>query len=497
MDDRNDGLDAWLHEKIEPLPPPPGTFELIKRRARHRRYRKLAASAATAVAVIVAIAVVPHVAPSVLRIGQSPPGSGVAVGHSGTRPPSGGGHTLKQSSAPAPPGTAPGRGSGGPLPVPPDFAATSVTFIGPETGWVIGQAGAPGQPCATSYCTSVARTDNAGQTWHGVPAPLAGPPDGPEGVSQIRFLDRSDGWAFGPELFATHDGGQHWTRIPTGGMRVISLETAGDRAFALFADCRGTGPDVAAGCTSVSLYSAAAGSDNWAPVDGPVTGLGDGGRDTSASLVLTATRGYLLAPDGTLYTGPVDGGPWQRAGAAPGAAGQPGTGGSSPAPGPSPGSRGSQGPAGAQGGTAPCVPGRAQPDGQPSGALLAAADASDLVLVCAGADGGSTGAPVFTSSDGGATWQRRGMAPAGGTATSLAAQPGGTVILATSQGIDSSADGGATWQRAAQGVQGGFGYVGMTSAVQGVAVPADASAHAIWFTFDGGQSWRRSAITGP
>jgi hypothetical protein len=34
----------------------------------------------------------------------------------------------------------------------------------------------------------------------------------------------------------------------------------------------------------------------------------------------------------------------------------------------------------------------------------------------------------------------------------------------------------------------------MTSANQGVAVPADVTQHAVWFTFDGGQSWHASPI---
>ncbi len=36
-----DHLDTWLHNRIEPLSPPPGTFEAIQRRARRRKLRKL------------------------------------------------------------------------------------------------------------------------------------------------------------------------------------------------------------------------------------------------------------------------------------------------------------------------------------------------------------------------------------------------------------------------------------------------------------------------
>ena len=46
MPDRRDDLDSWLDERVDPLPPPPGTFELIKRRARRRKYGRLAAGAA-------------------------------------------------------------------------------------------------------------------------------------------------------------------------------------------------------------------------------------------------------------------------------------------------------------------------------------------------------------------------------------------------------------------------------------------------------------------
>jgi hypothetical protein len=59
-----------------------------------------------------------------------------------------------------------------------------------------------------------------------------------------------------------------------------------------------------------------------------------------------------------------------------------------------------------------------------------------------------------------------------------------------------SADGGAKWRQAQLGPAGGFSYVGMTSPLQGVAVPADSSQHAVWFTFDGGQSWTPSPVRG-
>ena len=61
MPDRHDDVDVWLSERIEPLPPPPGTFDLIKRRARRRKYRKLAITAGSAAVIVAAAVTVPQV----------------------------------------------------------------------------------------------------------------------------------------------------------------------------------------------------------------------------------------------------------------------------------------------------------------------------------------------------------------------------------------------------------------------------------------------------
>jgi hypothetical protein len=290
---------------------------------------------------------------------------------------------------------------------------------------------------------------------------VTGAPSGAAGVSGIRFLNGVDGWAFGPELWATHDGGSTWTAVSTGGARVTDLETAGDRAYALFATCSGSSASFAGDCTGYTLETATADSGGWTPVGTATSGLSAGGTATSAMLELTGSTGYLIAPDGSVYSGPV-GGTWSKAG------------------------------------TAPCQPGTAQPGGLPSGAQLAVQDASHLALACASAAGGST---VYTSADGGATWSA-GTAPgaaSAGTPTSLAAAPGGTLVLATASGIYVLPAGGTNWQTASAASgsglpSGGFSYVGMTSDTQGVAVPANTSLHEVWLTSDGGTTWSASPI---
>ena len=127
--------------------------------------------------------------------------------------------------------------------------------------------------------------------------------------------------------------------------------------------------------------------------------------------------------------------------------------------------------------------------------MLAAAGPSSLVLAC-GLQQAGTG--IYTSTDGGQTWQQQASVPGGdGTVTSVAAQPGGEIVAATTGGIAVSHDDGSSWQQAT--VSGapasGFSYVGLTSPQQGVAVPADPTVeHAIWFTFDGGLTWQPSPI---
>jgi BNR/Asp-box repeat len=466
MPERPEDLDTWMNAQVQPLPPPPGTFELIRKRARRRKATRAVAAAAGAAAVIAVIATVPRLVITQLNVGPGPAASGNAAGNTSSA-----GHHHHHDSASATPSAAPSTPSPAtaPPPAPGNFQPTSVTFVSDGTGYVIGQAGTPGQcgPPRKYICTSIAGTTDHGSSWHGVSAPVTGAPAGPAGVSQVRFYNSSDGWAFGPQLWATHDGGLHWTRISTHGLRVTALEAAGRRVFAVWAQCSGTGPDFAVGCTSSALYSASPGSDQWAAVPGAGPGHSVSGTANSSALVLTGSRGYLLTPDGTLLSGPVtSAGGWQ-----------PVTGTASPSP-------------------APCTPGDAQADGQPSGALLAATTASGLALVCTSPGTGATQAKtVYTSTDNGQTWQKAGPAPAAGIATSVAGSTTGTIVLATTAGLQVSTDGGATWT-AGQGTlpAGGFSYVGMTDPDQGVAVPADVTQHAVWFTFDGGQSWHASPI---
>ncbi len=490
VSNHRDEIDSWLDADVQPLPPPPGTFERVSRRARRRKAGRAIASAAGAAVLVTGLAITPRVAGSLFShpAGQAESSAITSPTLPAPTPSNpGGGHgtTAGRSSSAIPTPTAGSSlsPSGSGQPVPARFRPTSVTFIGTHMGAVIGQAGTPGNcgPPVKADCTSLAGTSDYGRTWYGVSAPVTGAPAGPAGVSGLRFLDTRTGWAFGPELWVTHDGGAHWTQESTRGLRVTSLETAGNRAFALFASCSGTGADFAAHCTSFRLLSSSAAGGGWQPVAGvagdlrPAAAGAAGVPPPAASLVLVAGpvanpeagTGYVLAPSGTVLSGPLTGGPWTV------------------------------------NGQAPCQSAVVPGSGQPARAAFTAGS-NELFVACtsaAPAAGGLYVKNVWASADGGKHWQRAGRVSGPGIATSLAAAQGGLVVLATTTCIDLSADGGSSWRQvygsppgAAAGQQ-GFSYVGMTDGQHGVAVPADAGLHEVLITDDGGSSWRLSLVS--
>ena len=145
----------------------------------------------------------------------------------------------------------------------------SASFVSASAGWLLAT------PCADQVQTCrtvvVRKTVDGGRTWSAVHAPDVPPADIFQGsppanaVGTILFTSARTGWAFGPALWQTRDGGLTWRKMRGPGGPVLDLSVAGDRALAVTGRC---GVDYPA--CSFRVYSAAAGSDDWRAILGAV-----------------------------------------------------------------------------------------------------------------------------------------------------------------------------------------------------------------------------------
>jgi len=132
-------------------------------------------------------------------------------------------------------------------------------------------------------CGAILRTTDGGSVFAGIPSPPVSASD----VSQLRFASPLDGYAFGPELWQTADGGATWANVSIPG-QVSELEAADGEAYAL-----ATGAD-SANSTSDELLTAPVGSQQWRQVPTP-TPLGYG-----AQFALSGPNLYVLGGNGDL-----------------------------------------------------------------------------------------------------------------------------------------------------------------------------------------------------
>jgi len=268
-------------------------------------------------------------------------------------------------------------------------------------------------------------------------------------VAAIRFASALDGWAFGPALYATHDGGGSWHAVSLPGS-VTDLEASGGQAFAVVNHC----PPSAPGCSSTlpaTLWHASIAGDQWAQVPG-VTGAGGA---PSPSIFLHGASGWVIltGPDAVtelFFTG--DGATWARV-------------------------------------NNPCA-------GNTPGLWSVAAVASTVGFLCIGQGAsGQEDKQLLVSTDGGRTTRLAGTPPRLGDGGTLAALSPTTWALANSSAasyIYRSTDSGHTWTTTVEFNDGGEGFsdFGFTTASQGVAIhgPRHDNAQLI-ISRDGGTTW--------
>lgn len=334
-------------------------------------------------------------------------------------------------------------------PVPAGFRPASVTFASPQVGWVLGTA-----PCPQSICTSMVRTRDGGRSWQGVPAPVAplshaSTPGG--GVKSVRFADQRNGWAFGPDLWATHDGGATWHRVnlPSAQATVTRLEAVAGVAW-MVEDTGGaaSGPSV--------LMRASVDSDHFTAV--PDVTL----PSASASLAADGSTLWVIG-GGKLFTG--------------------GFGTSFSAL------------------SDPCA---AAKQGSPEAEDIAAFNGGHVLVACGDNPGlGQEDKQAFESGDAGRSFTAAGNPPSSGDLNGVGTNGDGLFVAAASgaTSISASFDNGQTWSDVYDDTaNGGLPLVdlGFTTASQGVAVEgapdSGTGGGMLLQTRDGGRTWHSVSI---
>jgi photosystem II stability/assembly factor-like uncharacterized protein len=362
--------------------------------------------------------------------------AGRNAGAGSTAPGTAGSGAASPSSSAAS-GTSPARAVSGPAggPVPHGFQPVSMTFVSASDGWVLGTA-----PCAQQPCTSVVRTTDGGRSWIGIPAPRypLAETDLQRGLRDIRFADNLDGFAFGSQLWVTHDGGATWRHVPLPGS-IGDLETSDGFVYAA----------VMTGANAVTVYESPSSGGRWTPVPGlPANVPGNGWL---GMITLHGPAAWIIL-GGRLYASPT-GRNWAR-----------------------------------------------EPVSCGSGygmVSVAAYSTQQLTLLCVGDPAmGSAGKVLLESSDGGARFTRSGVPPLGGDNFDQLAQPtAGHIFIATFSGatwLDVSGNAGRTWSQALRLLDGGLGWsdFGFTTASQGAAIEGNpAQGSRMYMTWDAGLAW--------
>lgn len=250
--------------------------ELTERGAHRRpRVRREALAVAAAVLAVAAVAVV--IATVGSRAHRTTPASHsagqVTTHHHAAR------HGARTQTTTSGRSTSPVSAGG---PVPAGFGPESFTATGELTWWLLGSA-----PCSSPPCTSIVRTTDGGRTFVGIPAPRT------ENVSQLRFADTQNGFAYGPELWATHDGGGQWHAIPLSAhAQVADLAIGGGYVYAIATSTSG-GPG--------QLLRSAVGSDSWSALPGgagAVSGLWVHGSDVLLEAASASGQRLMVSHDG-------------------------------------------------------------------------------------------------------------------------------------------------------------------------------------------------------
>ena len=286
-------------------------------------------------------------------------------------------------SAPSPSATA----------LPTDLEVQSTSWISATVGWILGWA-----PCASSAsgCTLLDHSTDGGTTWNSLPVPAISLMSPSGSRYRVRFADALDGWIWGSQVWATHDGGSTWTQVSSLTGSVGDLEATSGYAYALVANASG----------GSTLWRTPAALDSWVQMHVPESA-------SSASLSVQNGDAWLLEELPAASGGGLVSSLFAFAsGITP-----------------------------TREYNAPCGPG-----------LVDAATASTIWVVCASnGAAGSEAKAVYLSTNGGAFLASAGQPPAPGDLAAVAGAGVSALVVSACSGssiLYSTIDSGSTWNTA-------------------------------------------------
>lgn len=339
------------------------------------------------------------------------------------------------------------------------FSPIDASFTSASAGWLLGVVM---NACASGGVIEARTTIDVGLHWARAtapPAPWGGvAPNGSgtvprDGVTRVLFADAQDGWAYGPGLWATHDGGASWHEVSTHRRVVYSMAVTGGWVVATFDTCGSVASPYCYAPATFTVEATPVHRDGWRPVPG-AAGNGAPALTAAGGTAYAYGAGAPSFPGTlTLLAGPANGsGRWHS---------------------------------------------RAMPC--PAGAITAsAASASHLLLACAllGAHPATT--HLYQSEDGGTRWTQFATRPLFDGASVIEQAPDGTLLTGGMyNGIELSYDAGRTWAQP--------GGVDDSSSIQGggpltAALLSNEDGYVLgylgplWITRDGGKSWRQIPV---
>lgn len=330
------------------------------------------------------------------------------------------------------------------LPVPPGFQPVALSAISNNDFWVLGRS-----PCATvNGCpTEILHTVDGGTTFQRVPGPasvyLTGSgTDGVQTVSELRFANVSDAWAFGDgPAFVTHDSGMRWYELNPDWTFLQIQPGANGYVYASVQVC--PTPGAISGCVD-SLMRSRANGDAWTPlaVPGNPAGWPSIGVYGNTLWAMYFDRGSPLA-----WVSHDDGNIWDRA-------------------------------------SMPCPP--------DLGGAFDPVSSTVIWAFCAtGMEGGA-----WLSTNGGATYTtHEGPATAFGNGSFVAALSARDAFVAGPAGVDLTTDSGLTY-RALPQLPSAL-WIGFTDSEVGYVISENQTtlASQLWRTTDAGSVWTVVSLT--